>query len=218
MRVDSPAADPLKAAYEPCEQCGAPLDPQQRYCVHCATRRGNGANPASRYFAAMGRRARRPVPTAGAKPASGSRAAAVAFFALLPVAVGIGVVVGRGNSNGNEEALLEALRKQQSAAGTVAQTATAGGAATDKGKAKKAGVAGKGKEKVLAKTDYGNVHDVTHFQPSEKKVTEDTKLVENNVEQTGDDYVKAQTNLPDVVVVGGDSSSAPPLPTAGNQP
>jgi hypothetical protein len=218
MRVDSPAADPLKAAYEPCEQCGAPLDPQQRYCVHCATRRGNGANPASRYFAAMGKRTRKPVPTAGAKPASGSRAAAVAFFALLPVAVGIGVVVGRGNSNGSEEALLEALRKQQSAASTVAQTATAGSAAVAESKTKKGGASGKGKEKVLAKTDYGNVHEVTHFQPSEKKVTEDTKLVENNVEQTGDDYVKAQTNLPDVVVVGGDPSSAPALPTAGNQP
>ena len=39
--------------YEPCEECGAPMDPQQRYCVECAARRGNGSNPSSRYFAAM---------------------------------------------------------------------------------------------------------------------------------------------------------------------
>ena len=47
--------------YEPCEECGAPMDPQQRYCVNCAARRGNGANPASRYFAAMSKKARRPL-------------------------------------------------------------------------------------------------------------------------------------------------------------
>ena len=48
-------------AYEPCEECSAPLDPQQRYCIECAARRGNGANPASRYFATMSKRARRPL-------------------------------------------------------------------------------------------------------------------------------------------------------------
>ena len=99
--------------YEPCEECGAPLDPQQRYCVNCAARRGNGANPASRYFAAMSQRARRPAARPPVKGASNSRAAAVAFFALLPIAVAIGVVVGRGGSDsGENEALLEALRRQ----------------------------------------------------------------------------------------------------------
>ena len=72
--------------YEPCEECGAPLDPQQRYCVNCAARRGNGANPASRYFATMSKRAHRPPLRAPAKTGSGSRAAAVGFFALLPIA------------------------------------------------------------------------------------------------------------------------------------
>ena len=96
--------------YESCEECGAPLDPQQRYCVNCAARRGNGANPASRYFAAMSKRAHRPPLRAPAKNASNSRAAAVGFFALLPIAVAIGVVVGRsGNDSGENEALLEAL-------------------------------------------------------------------------------------------------------------
>ena len=99
--------------YEPCEECGAPLDPQQRYCVNCAARRGNGANPSSRYFAAMSKRARRPPLRAPAKSGSSSRAAAVGFFALLPIAVAIGVVVGRsGNDSGENEALLEALRNQ----------------------------------------------------------------------------------------------------------
>ncbi len=207
--------------YEPCEECGAPLDPQQRYCVECAARRGNGANPSSRYFAAMSKRARRPVSRPVAKAGSGSRAAAVGFFALLPIAVAIGVVVGRSGSDGGEnEALLEALRNQNNAA--VAATPSAGATTTatgtKKGKSKQAGKAvTKGDGKVLAKTSNGTVHQVTGFKPSAQKTEEDTKLVEGNVKQTGSTYIKAQQNLPDVIVVGGEPGSAP-APTSGSQP
>jgi len=207
--------------HEPCEECGAPLDPRQRYCVECAARRGNGANPASRYFAAMSKRARRPTarrPTAKAE--SGSRAAAVGFFALLPIAVAIGVVVGRGGSgDGENEALLEALRNQNAAVASQSAggpTTTAAKAKADKSK-QAAKAAAKGGGKVVAKTSNGTVHQVTGFVPSKQKTEEDTKLVENNVKQTGSTYVKAQQNLPDVIVVGGDPGSAP-APTGGNQP
>lgn len=204
---------------EPCEECGAPLDPQQRYCVNCAARRGNGANPASRYFATMSRRARRPPALPPANEGSGSRAAAVAFFALLPIAVAIGVVVGRSGGDGNEnEALLEALRNQPAAvAGTSAGAATTAKAAA-KGKAAKAGKSTKGGGKVVAKTSNGEVHQVTGYKPPPKKVEEDTRLVESNPEQTGSNYIKAQQNLPDVIVVGGDPSSAPAAPGGAGQP
>ncbi len=207
--------------YEPCEECGAPLDPQQRYCVECAARRGNGANPSSKYFAAMSKRARRPVARPAAKSAPGGRAAAVGFFALLPIAVAIGVVVGRSGSDGGEnEALLEALRNQNAAA--VAATPAAGAttaAGTKKAKSKQGDKAtGKGGGKVVAKTSNGAVHQVTGFKPSAQKTEEDTKLVEGNVKQTGSTYIKAQQNLPDVVVVGGDPGSAPAAPTSGSQP
>ncbi len=206
--------------YEPCEECAAPLDPQQRYCVECAARRGNGANPSSRYFAAMSKRARRPVARPAAKTGPGSRAAAVGFFALLPIAVAIGVVVGRsGSDSGENEALLEALRNQDAA---VASTA-AGGSATAAAKTKKGNSeqadksATKGGGKVVAKTSNGTVHQVTGFKPSTQKTEEDTKLVESNVKQTGSTYIEAQQNLPDVIVVGGDPGSAP-APTSGSQP
>jgi hypothetical protein len=208
-------------SYEPCEECGAPLDPQQRYCVECAARRGNGANPSSRYFAQMSKRARRPVARPAVKAAPGSRAAAVGFFALLPIAVAIGVVVGRGGSDGGEnEALLEALRNQNAAVAGVS-AAGAGGtvAKANDGKSKQGGkAASKGAGKVVAKTSNGTVHQVTGFKPSATKTAEDTKLVEDNVEQTGSNYVKAQQNLPDVIVVGGDPGSAPAAPTSGSQP
>jgi hypothetical protein len=209
------------AQYEPCEECGAPLDPQQRYCVECAARRGNGANPSSRYFAAMSKRARRPVARPAAKAGgSGTRAAAVGFFALLPIAVAIGVVVGRSGSDGGENgALLEALRNQNNAAVAATPAAGAATAATSqkKGKSKADKGTTKGDGKVVAKTSNGTVHQVAGFKPSAQKEEEDTKLVEGNVKQTGSTYIEAQQNLPDVIVVGGDPGSAP-APTAGSQP
>ncbi len=188
--------------YEPCEECGAPLDSQQRYCVNCAARRGNGANPASRYFATMSQRARRPAARPPAKAASNSKAAAVGFFALLPIAVAIGVVVGRGGSGGGEnEALLEALRHQDAAVASTSAGTTAN--TVKKAKAKNVAKSSKGGGKVVAQTSNGTVHQVTGYKPSQKKVEEDTQLVESNPEQTGKTYIEAQQNLPDVITVGG---------------
>jgi hypothetical protein len=211
---------------EPCEECGAPMDPQQRYCVECAARRGNGSNPSSRYFAAMSKKSRRPLTKGQAKaPGGGSRAAAVGFFALLPIAVALGVVVGRsGSGDSNEEALLKALHqaeKQQVAAAPVEEAATTAAATPSKDKAKGSKGTAKGKKagakkeaekaeshgKVLAKTKNGTVHEVTGFKPSKATEEADTKLVEENPEQTGENYIKAQQNLPDVVVVGGEAGS-----------
>jgi hypothetical protein len=210
----------LVGGYEPCEECGAPLDAQQRYCVNCAARRGNGANPSSRYFAAMSKKARRPLTRPPAKAGPGSRAAAVGFFALLPIAVALGVVVGRSDSGGGDNAaLLQALRQQEAAVASTpagaTTTASTGAKNAKKTKADKA--AEKNGGKVLAKTTNGTVHQVTGYKPSQKKEEEDTHLVEANPEQTGENYIKAQQNLPDVVVVGGDPSSAP-APTNGAEP
>src|ERR1700753_3322064 len=130
-----------QSGIEPCEECGAPMDPQQRYCVECAARRGNGSNPSSRYFAAMSKKSRRPLNKAQSrKTGGGSRAAAVGFFALLPIAVALGVVVGRsGSGDSNEEALLKALHqaeKQQVAVAPVEEETAAATTATTKKAAK----------------------------------------------------------------------------------
>jgi hypothetical protein len=110
--------------FEPCEQCGAPLDHKQRYCVNCAARRADPANPTSRYFAASSRRARlAALPPREVSSGSPMRAAAVAFLILLPAAVGIGVLVGRtGNASADNSALIAALKDQKLAAGTAAPT------------------------------------------------------------------------------------------------
>jgi hypothetical protein len=201
-----------QAHYEPCEECGALLDPQQRYCVNCAARRANGANPSSRYFATMSQRARRPAARPPAKGSSASRAAAVGFFALLPVAVALGVLVGRSDGgDGESQALLEALRRQESAVASSPATG-ATGASAKKAKGRKASKSGKG-GKVVAHTSNGALHQVTGYKPSKKVEAEDTHLVEANPEQTGENYIKAQQNLPDVIVVG--SGSSTPAPATG---
>jgi hypothetical protein len=220
---------------EPCEECGAPMDPQQRYCVECAARRGNGSNPASRYFAAMSKKSRRPLTKSQAKaPGGGSRAAAVGFFALLPIAVALGVVVGRsGSGDSNEDALLKALHRaeqQQVAAAPVEEEAAAtttkanakgaksakGNKASAKANAKKAEAASHGK--VLNKTKNGTVHEVTGYEPTKATEEADTKLVEENPEQTGENYIKAQQNLPDVTVVGGEGTGTEESSTPGVEP
>ncbi len=211
---------------EPCEECGAPMDPQQRYCVECAARRGNGSNPSSRYFAAMSKKSRRPLTKGQAKaPGGGSRAAAVGFFALLPIAVALGVVVGRsGSGDSNEEALLKALHQaetQQVAAAPVEEEAAAtastekagakgakGGKKGAKESAKETAKKGESHGKVLSKTKNGAVHEVTGYKPTKETEEADTKLVEESPEQTGENYIKAQQNLPDVVVVGGEGSGS----------
>jgi hypothetical protein len=219
---ESPLTKPQ--GYEPCEECGAPLDPQQRYCVECAARRGNGSNPASRYFAAMSKKSRRPLTKSQSKPAGGgSRAAAVGFFALLPIAVALGVVVGRSGSSGdsNEEALLKALHQAESQQVAVAPVAAEAAttptkkttkAATKGGKKGKAG-ANKAAKSAEASTNknttnskQGSVAKVEGFKPSKEDIEEDTKLVEESPEQTGENYIKAQQNLPEVIVVGPESS------------
>jgi hypothetical protein len=188
------------------------MDPQQRYCVNCAARRGNGANPASRYFASMSKRARRPLSAAAPKTSPTSRAAAVGFFALLPLAVALGVMVGRGNSGGNDnEALLQALRERQVTAASTATPTTTATANSKAGKKAKAGKSsGKGEGKVIAKTKNGTVHSVTDFHASQQKEEEDTQIVEKAPEQTGENYVKAQQGLPDVIVVGGSGGGSAP--------
>ena len=108
-------------AYASCEECGAPLDEKQRYCVSCGARRRDKGGPAVQYFASAGRRTRR---GAGRAPAgSGARAAAVLFFVVLPIAVAIGVLVGKGNGN-NDQGIADAIKSLQAGGGSGGQLAS----------------------------------------------------------------------------------------------
>jgi hypothetical protein len=109
------------SSFASCEECGAPLDEKQRYCVSCGARRRDKGGPAVQYFASAGKRGRR----GGARSAgpSGARAAAVLFFVVLPIAVAIGVLVGNGSGSNNDQQLADAIKNLQ-AGGTGSQLAS----------------------------------------------------------------------------------------------
>ena len=127
--TQTPPTDTPKPSgdYAQCEECGAPLDDKQRYCVSCGARRRDASGPTSRYFATAARRSRRGSGKAAAP--SGARAAAVLFFVVLPIAVAIGVLVGKGNGGGNNnEDLAAAIKSLQASGGAnpaLASTAAA---------------------------------------------------------------------------------------------
>jgi hypothetical protein len=308
--------------YEPCETCGAPLDRQQRYCVNCASPRPGASSPAATYFGAVARRSRQ-LRSTPAPRGSSARAAAVVFFALLPAAVGLGVVVGHSNSGSNADTagLVAALKSSGAATGTgdTALTSdTSGGtiasdfslpsgyaveldtlpvkgtdsdavksaesAATGKG-AKDVGIinpadftikpdpgsssyvlysgefkskgdaqkalaklkkdfkdakvihvtsatgaaagAGAGKSgtsdssggaggKVIAHTSHGDVHSVQNIAPTQADQDAGARIAAQQAQQTGQNYVQNQANLPDVIAVGGDGSSPPPPTSPGD--
>ncbi|MFL5846148.1 MAG: SPOR domain-containing protein [Solirubrobacteraceae bacterium] len=110
--------------YEPCGQCGAPLGDNQRYCVVCGANRRHPEDPVARYLAAAGRRRTTVVPPRPPAQRGDGKWVAVAL-ALLPVAAGIGVMVGNGDgSSSADEKLLAALRNRPAAVGTAAGATT----------------------------------------------------------------------------------------------
>src|SRR3954452_14730968 len=113
-------------AYATCEECGAPLDEKQRYCVSCGARRRDKGGPAVQYFAGAGKRARRG--SGKATGGSGARAAAVLFFVVLPIAVAIGVLVGKGNGPNNDQKIADAIKSLQAGDGGTALASAAAAA------------------------------------------------------------------------------------------
>jgi hypothetical protein len=291
--------------YEPCADCGAPLERQQRYCVNCGARRADAANPASRYLAVATRRRQTAAAGVQTRPpqGSGTRVAAVAFFALLPLAVAIGVLVGR---NGHDDSgLVDALRSQTATAATGSGTNVSDTsskllpsdftldkgftvklsllpiASTDQAAASKTESDAKSKgasnvgiinpgdftttpdqgqkdyvlysgeykqkadaqkaltklkkpypdaeviavasasanskspsgTKVVAHTSHGAIHQVAGLNPSQQQIQKGTQTVNQIAHQTGKSYIQQQRSLPDVIPIGGDGSSPPPLPT-----
>jgi len=124
--VTAPAAS-RDAEFGACDHCGALVDERQRYCVSCGARRPHVYDPAARFMArstsrsrAAARAANRP---AGARRRFTPGLGTAAVLVAIPLAVGLGVLVGR-SGNGGDDKLLAALRAQKPLVVT-----TAGGAA-----------------------------------------------------------------------------------------
>ena len=130
--LEAPAVTQPSIEYETCEQCQAPVDVHQRYCVECGTHRRHVYDPAARFLSdatsrsrSAARAARGPV---GPKRRSPGLALAL-VLAAIPLAVAAGVLVG-GRGDDSNSKLLAALRAQKPTVVNVAGGGTANGAAT----------------------------------------------------------------------------------------
>jgi hypothetical protein len=197
----------------PCADCGALFEQGQRYCVHCGRRRPDAEEPALAWIASTRARPGVREPAAAPPPARNPLALPALSLLILPLAVAVGVLVGH-HGNGNDQALIDALRSQKApivkvggvaGAATVASAKHAVASKAKKGKADKTG------GKVVAKTKYGVAHQVSGFKPTAAKVQSDKKLVQHINSSIGKNYLQAQKNLPDTIVVtggGGGNSQA----------
>lgn len=183
-----------------CEHCGAALDERQRYCVVCGGRRSDADNPAVRYFAAAAQRDRGRRLGAEAESPAGAlpRLAAALVLAVLPLAVGVGVLLGRGNGSSLDPRLLAALRAQPAEVAAAAPTGATGAAGAPQANA--TNTAG---GQVLSRTSLGAAHQIAGYHPSAAQTQRDAQVVNRINREVGKSYVSAQRNLPDAIVVGG---------------
>ncbi|UUY05371.1 zinc ribbon domain-containing protein [Svornostia abyssi] len=210
-RIAAPA--PIaRAPWEQCDSCQAPVDDTQRYCVACGAHQRRSNDPAARFFAD----ARRPKTPAVPAPEAGSRRTvptivAAGLIALLPVAAGIGILVGRGASS-NDDVLVEALKAQKvevvqvgggaagatgDAAATGDEEASADASASDKDETSTSSKPAK----ILATGPAGSARQLAGTKPTKKDVEESKKAVERINSTKGDEYVDSQRDLPDQIVV-----------------
>ncbi|HYV15408.1 MAG TPA: zinc ribbon domain-containing protein [Conexibacter sp.] len=200
------------AAWLACAECQAPLDATQRYCVSCGARHTGADNPAARYFGALAARRRTPAPR---PPRRGVGIGIATLLAVLPLAVGGGVLVGRAGHG--DDALLQALRSQKptvvnvgGGSGGGTGTSTAGGSGAGRG-AGDGGAAGTGA--VVATGIGGVAHSVLHHTSTAATRARDKQVVRRVSQQIGKSYVKAQRDLPDVIDVQSDPGAGAPAPT-----
>jgi hypothetical protein len=205
------------AAWLACPECRAPLDAEQRYCVGCGARQAHADNPAARWFGAAARRRHAAVPAPAPRRGVGIGVALV--IALLPLAVGGGVLIGR--AGGGDAHLLAALKGQKptvvnvgggagGGAGSAAEaTPGAGGAAA----AASSGVAsgGSGGNAALATGIGGTAHSVVNHKATATTRAHDGQIVKQLAHAKGQGYIGAQQSLPDVIDV-------PSEPGAGSGP
>lgn len=208
---------PAVVRNEQCDRCQAPVAHDQRYCIACGSHQRRPNDPVLRYFATS-REARKAA--AAPKVVNDKKTipvpAAALLIALLPVAAGIGILVGRSGNN-TDEALLKALQNRGTAtavAGTTGDT-TAAAAETEDAAADKKDAADEPRtsgtvdgievtDEQAPLIDAGNgrnVHQLDGYKPTAKDVKESKDALEQIEKKKGDDYVDQQSNLPDVIVV-----------------
>jgi hypothetical protein len=133
LEAQAPTEPGGPTAYQQCDSCGSAVDESQRYCVVCGTRRKHSNDPAARFLSEATKRRRTSTsPTAVTTATAPSRRSAsfatAALIAVIPLALGAGVLIGRSSSGGDAN-LIAALKAQKAPVIQYSGTAPASGAA-----------------------------------------------------------------------------------------
>jgi hypothetical protein len=211
------------STWEVCDQCQSPLEPRQRYCVVCGSRRLHGDDPAARYLTEATRRARTGTPVATVPaPRRGASLGTIAL-ALIPLAAALGVLAGRSQAP-SDELIVNALKAQRAPVVNVtgavggAATPTAADADTDtdtdtdtttasskksaaKSKADSGGKRTSDGSRVLASGPAGDARQLEGAKVTGKQLDESKDAVKRINESKGKAYVESQRNLPDQIVI-----------------
>jgi hypothetical protein len=212
MADTDPQAPVFGEQGEPCQECGAPLAADQRYCLNCGRRRAEPRVDFQRMIgAAKDEDAAEGAPSAPPPPAEPAKAerdyaplAAVGGIALLGLMLLVGVLIGKGNSSptaapapivkvGGETA------STASSAEPEETKAAAGPKATKKSKG-----GGTGAKAVAGGLTGSAAHD------SKATVQATTDDLENLNSQSGESYEKTIKKLPDKIATPG---KPPPIDT-----
>jgi len=209
----TPTSTPTPNAYESCEQCGSPVDHNQRYCVVCGSRRKHVPDPALKYMSTASARTRDTKASTG-RPARRRGTASLGtalVIAVIPVAVALGLVLGHSDNGANAK-LDAALRNAKSenvyvqAGSGSGSSSASGGGSTSSGKSSKqkksSSKSGNNSGKVLNKTNYGSFNSVASIQaPTAQQQQQGAAVVKRDQSNTSGAYVNSQKNLPNVISV-----------------
>ena len=216
-----PTVGPQPATtYQQCDECGAPVDIDQRYCVSCGAHRRNVNDPAARYLSHATARTRtsRAVATQRRprQTGSGVRGLGVALLlALIPAVAAVGVLVGR-SSNNQDAKLIQALTRNQAARATTAASASTAAStrasssatthtAAHKAKSHKrsAGKTSSAKSHKAASstTKFGSVSQIAGTKVTKAQEQQGAQDAQKVQKSTGKSYVNGQSGLPSTVVI-----------------
>jgi len=197
---------------EPCQECGAPLAADQRYCLNCGRRRAEPRVDFQRMIGASNNddAAKRvqgdPVDAAPSEPAKPERdyapLAAVGGIAVLGLMLLVGVLIGKGNSSPSAAPAPIVKVGAEPGSDEPEETKTAAAKPKDKKKSKEGGT---GAKAVAGGLTGSAAHE------SKATVQATTDDLESLNSQSGEDYENTIKKLPDKIATPG---KPPPIDTS----
>jgi hypothetical protein len=204
---------PTPNTFDSCEQCGSPVDNNQRYCVVCGSRRKHVPDPALRYMANASARTRGTTASTSrpARRRGSSSLGTALVIAVIPVAVALGLVLGHSDNGANAK-LLSALKNAhgdnvyvQAGGGSGSSSGSNGGGSSSSGKSnkhKKSSKSGNNSGQTLSTTKYGSFNSVASIKPpTQQQQQQGAAVVKKDQSNTSGAYVNSQKNLPNVISV-----------------